>query len=232
MQLNKYIAQTGIASRRKAELLIENREITVNSEIVTDCGYRVKPTDKVKYKDEILKEQKKVYLLLNKPKGYITTVSDEKNRRTVMELIDPRVKERLYPIGRLDRNTTGLLILTNDGEFALKLSHPSHKVEKVYIVTLDKNFIQKDFTKLLEGIKLVDGYMKPDSLYYLEKKNILKISLHSGKNRIVRRAFEFFGYKVKSLDRALYGGITKKGLKAGVSRVLTEQEISLLSKQQ
>lgn len=228
MQLNKYVAQTGLCSRRKAETLIKSGNITVNSVVITDSGYKVKSNDIVKYKEKILKREKKIYILLNKPKNYITTVSDEKNRKTVMDLINIDLKARLYPVGRLDRNTTGLLLLTNDGELTQKLSHPSFQIQKIYSVTLDKPLIENDFKQILRGIKLEDGFIQADSLSYQNRKNIVLISLHSGKNHIVRRIFDYFGYKIKSLDRVFYAGLTKTNLPRGAWRFLTEQEVAML----
>lgn len=232
-QLNKFIAQSGLCSRRNAELLIKSGDITINGHKITDLTYRVKPTDAVKYKNKIIKPQKKVYILLNKPKGYITTVADEKNRLTVLDLIPIKIKERLYPVGRLDKDTTGLLLITNDGELAQKLSHPSYEIQKVYQVTLDKPLTQEEFQKIKHGVRLEDGFIKPDSIKYQGNKlNSLTMTIHSGKNRIVRRIFEHFDYKAIKLDRIGYAGLSKKSLSQGAWRYLNQKEINSLLEQE
>jgi len=229
VRLNKYIANAGICSRREADKLIEAGVVKVNGETVTTLGYKVKPTDIVEVEGQKIKNEKKVYILLNKPKDYLTTTKDPKNRKTVMELIKGAVKERVFPVGRLDRQTTGLLLFTNDGELADKLMHPKSNVPKLYHVTLNKNFSGSDFEKLVKGIELEDGFIKPDALsYVMGKKNELGIQIHSGKNRIIRRIFEHLGYDVIKLDRVMYAGLTKKNLPRGKWRFLTEKEVNFL----
>lgn len=229
VRLNKYIANAGICSRREADKLIEAGVVKVNGETITTLGYKVKPTDIVEVEGQKIKNEKKVYILLNKPKDYLTTTKDPQNRKTVMELIKDAVKERVFPVGRLDRQTTGLLLFTNDGELADKLMHPKSNVPKLYHVTLDKNFSGSDFEKLIKGIELEDGFIKPDALsYVMGKKNELGIQIHSGKNRIIRRIFEHLGYDVIKLDRVMYAGLTKKNLPRGKWRFLTEKEVNFL----
>lgn len=228
-QLNKFISTAGICSRRKAESLIKSGLVTVNNITVKDPGFRVSSVDLVKYKGKLIKAAEKIYILLNKPKNYITTVSDEKDRKTVLDLITLDTKERIYPVGRLDRATTGLLIITNDGEFSQKLAHPSSKVDKSYEIEIDKPLTPEDFAKIKAGLKLEDGFIKVGSIRYAgDKKNILKITLHSGKNRIIRRIFEFLGYKVTKLDRYQYANLTKKNLAIGDWRFLTKSEVDKL----
>jgi 23S rRNA pseudouridine2605 synthase len=229
IRLNKFIANAGICSRREADELIELGAITVNGEIVTTLGYKVGPTDIVKYNNEPLKGEKNVYLLLNKPKDFITTVEDPQDRKTVMWLIKDKCKERIYPVGRLDRNTTGVLLFTNDGELAKKLTHPSYEVEKIYQVTLDKSLKPDDLEKIEKGIHLEDGFIKPDVVSYTgPDKSVIGIEIHSGRNRIVRRIFEQFGYDVIKLDRVVFAGLTKKDLPRGRSRFLTQLEVANL----
>lgn len=229
VRLNKYIANAGICSRREADKLIEAGVVKVNGETITTLGYKVKPTDIVEVEGQKIKNEKKVYILLNKPKDYLTTTKDPQNRKTVMELIKDAVKERVFPVGRLDRQTTGLLLFTNDGELADKLMHPKSNVPKLYHVTLDRNFSGSDFEKLINGIELEDGFIKPDALsYVMGKKNELGIQIHSGKNRIIRRIFEHLGYDVIKLDRVMYAGLTKKNLPRGKWRFLTEKEVNFL----
>ena len=229
MQLNKYLANSGICSRRKADIIIKSGLVTVNNNIVKESYFKVSDTDIVKYNNKTVKIEKKIYIILNKPKNYITTVKDEQNRRTVLDLLKPKIKERVYPIGRLDYDTTGLLLITNDGDFAQRLAHPSKLVKKTYIATLDKPLNKIDFEKIKLGIKLYDGFIKPDLIEYLKKdSNIIKIAIHSGKNRILKRIFKNFGYKVKKLDRIEYGPLSKKGLSRGQWRYLTKKEIKSL----
>jgi 23S rRNA pseudouridine2605 synthase len=229
VRLNKYIANAGICSRREADKLIEAGVVKVNGETITTLGYKIKPTDIVEVEGQKIRNEKKVYILLNKPKDYLTTTKDPKNRKTVMELIKGAVKERVFPVGRLDRKTTGLLLFTNDGELADKLMHPKSNVPKLYHVTLNKNFSGSDFEKLVKGIELEDGFIKPDALsYVMGKKNELGIQIHSGKNRIIRRIFEHLGYDVIKLDRVMYAGLTKKNLPRGKWRFLTEKEVNFL----
>lgn len=227
IRLNKFIAHCGVCSRREAASLVKEGQIVVNGVIEYNPSYPVKPEDQVVYQGKRLKKEfSKIYLLMNKPKNTITTLSDEKGRKTVYDLIKSEVTERIYPVGRLDRNTTGLLLLTNDGDLAQKLSHPSRKIKKLYHVTLDKNLSKRDFEQIVLGITLEDGPVSVDSLAYAnQKKDEIGIEIHSGKNRIVRRIFEFLGYEVLKLDRVLFAGLTKKNLPRGRYRHLTEQEV-------
>lgn len=231
MRLNKYIANSGISSRREADKLIEAGAVSVNGIIVTELGTKVGPGDKVQYGDQTINREKPRYVLLNKPKGYITTVDDPEKRKTVMVLVAGACKERIYPVGRLDRNTTGLLLFTNDGNIAKKLTHPRYGIKKIYHVELDKNLARADFLKITEGFKLDDETVSVDAIEYIgdgKDKKQIGIELHSGQNRIVRRIFEFFDYKVLRLDRVYYAGLTKKNLPRGNWRLLDEQEINLL----
>jgi 23S rRNA pseudouridine2605 synthase len=226
--LTKYIAQSGVCSRRRATELVEAHKVLVNHQLALEPGYRVKPTDTVVVQGEPIQKQRKVYILINKPKDYITTTSDEKGRRCVTDLVTPFVSERLYPVGRLDRTTTGLLLMTNDGELAQKLSHPKYEVAKVYHVTLQNSLAQQHLMEIKAGLELEDGLVHVDFVDYLEKKSSIVIQLHSGKNRIVRRLFEHFGYIVKKLDRVGYAGLTKTGLTVGKWRALTAAEVHAL----
>lgn len=229
IRLNRYISNAGICSRREADELIASGCVSVNGKIVTELGYKVKEGDEVNYSGQRLKTEKHVYVLLNKPKDYITTSDDEKGRRTVMELVAGACKERIYPVGRLDRNTLGLLLFTNDGEMAKKLTHPKHMIQKLYHVELDKNLKHDDLVKIQEGIELEDGFIKPDEVAYAgESKREVGILIHSGRNRIVRRIFEQLGYEVIRLDRVMFAGLTKKDLPRGRWRLLTEKEVSFL----
>lgn len=229
VRLNKYIANAGICSRREADVLISTGAVSVNDEVITELGYKVKPTDVVRYGDKVLQNEKPVYLLLNKPKDYITTTFDDRGRKDVMELVSGACKERIYPVGRLDRDTTGLLLFTNDGDMTKKLTHPSHGIEKTYHVELNKNFANIDMCALRQGIELEDGVITPDEVAFVgESKRDLGITIHSGKNRIVRRIFEFLGYEVVKLDRVVFAGLTKKDLPRGKWRFLTQAEINIL----
>ncbi|MBX7203596.1 MAG: pseudouridine synthase, partial [Bacteroidia bacterium] len=231
IRLNKYIANAGICSRREADDLIKGGVIKVNGIIVTEMGYRVSAEDRIQYGDQTLSKESKRYLLLNKPKDYITTSDDPEGRKTVMELVKNACKERLYPVGRLDRATTGLLLMTNDGELAKRLTHPSHQIRKVYHVSLDKNLKAIDLKRIAEGITLEDGLAEVDEISWIGEgaaKNEVGIALHSGKNRIVRRIFEHLGYEVTKLDRTYFAGLTKKNLARGKFRFLTDKEINLL----
>lgn len=228
IRLNRYISNSGICSRRKADELITAGVISVNGEVVTELGSKVDPAkDEIKYNGERLKREKMVYVLLNKPKDYITTTDDPQERRTVMQLVANATKERIYPVGRLDRNTTGLLLLTNDGNLAEKLSHPRNSISKIYNVELDKSLNQGDFNKIVFGLELEDGFVKPDDLSYVQggSKREVGIQIHSGKNRIVRRIFESLGYDVVKLDRVVYANLTKKDLPRGRWRYLEEKEL-------
>ena len=230
-RLNKYIANAGICSRREADQLIAAGSVTVNGKVVTEMGYKVKEGDVVAYGGETLRSEAKRYFLLNKPKGFITTVDDPQERQTVMMLMDSACRERIYPVGRLDRNTTGLLLFTNDGELAKRLTHPSTGVYKIYHVELDKPVSREDMKKMLEGIELEDGPIKVDDVQYVEgmnDKRIVGVALHSGKNRIVRRIFEHLGYEVHKLDRVVFAGLTKKDLPRGRYRELTAKEVGFL----
>lgn len=230
IRLNKYIANAGICSRREADVLIATGAITVNGEVVTEMGHKVMPTDEVRYGDRVLQREKPVYVLLNKPKDYITTTDDERGRANVMELVRDACEERIYPVGRLDRDTTGLLLFTNDGELTKKLTHPSSEVEKTYAVELDKPFASVDMDLLRNtGVELYDGKIIPDEVEYVgEGKREVGITIHSGKNRIVRRIFESLGYEVIKLDRVIFAGLTKKDLPRGRWRFLTKSEVSFL----
>jgi len=228
IRLNRYISNSGICSRRKADELIESGVVTVNGVAVSELGTKVDPAkDEIKYNGERLKREKMVYVLLNKPKDYITTTDDPQERRTVMHLVAKATKERIYPVGRLDRNTTGLLLLTNDGNLAEKLSHPRNNISKLYNVELNKNLTQGDFNKIEFGIELEDGLIKPDDLSYVQggSKREIGIQIHSGKNRVVRRIFESLGYEVVKLDRVVYASLTKKDLPRGRWRYLDEREL-------
>ena len=228
IRLNKYIANSGICSRREADDLIVAGAVSVNGQIVTELGAKVMPTDEVRYEDKILQREKPIYILLNKPKDYITTTEDERGRDNVMVLIEGACKQRVYPVGRLDRNTTGLLLFTNDGELTKKMTHPRFGIKKIYQVDLNKDLEQEDFEKLKKGIVLEDGLMQPDELEYVDGKRILGITLHSGKNRIIRRLFEHLGYEIEKLDRVYYAGLTKKNLPRGEWRILRQEEVNML----
>lgn len=228
-RLNKYIANAGICSRREADDLIKSGCVSVNGKVITELGFKVKEGDVVNYSGSQIKTEKPVYLLLNKPKDYITTAADDRGRRTVMELIEGACKERIYPVGRLDRNTTGLLLFTNDGEMTKKLTHPKHNVQKLYHVELDKNLKQTDLLKIRDGVELEDGLIIPDEVSYVgETKREVGIQIHSGANRVVRRIFEHLQYEVIKLDRVMLAGLTKKNLPKGRWRFLTDAEISFL----
>ena len=231
MRLNKYLAHCGIASRRAADTLIMQGHVTVNGVVVQEMGYKVKDNDIVQYKGKAVRPVDKfVYFLLNKPRNILSTSQDERGRRTVLDILETKINERVYPVGRLDRNTTGLLLLTNDGELTKKLSHPKHKVPKVYHVTLNKNLNLKDLEQIRTGITLEDGDIKADSLHYIEDmtKREVQIEIHSGKNRVIRRIFEHLGYEVLKLDRTYYAGLTKKNLPRGRYRPLTKEEVRML----
>ena len=231
MPLNKFLAHCGVCSRREAIALIGKNLVKVNGVIVTEPGYKVQPTDEIFYNTKKLFVTKNlVYILLNKPKDYITTTDDPQGRKTVLQLIQKATAERVYPIGRLDRNTSGVLLLTNDGDLTQKLSHPSYEIKKIYEVKLDKNLTKTDFDKILDGLTLEDGIVLVDSLAYADSKDksIIGIEIHSGRNRIVRRIFESLGYDVKGLDRVMYAGLTKKNVERSKWRYLSEKEIRLL----
>lgn len=231
MRLNKYIANAGICSRREADDLISSGVVQVNGKTITEMGYRVKPTDIIKYGGQTLKKERLVYLILNKPKDYITTADDPQKRRTVLELIAGACKERIYPVGRLDRATTGLLMFTNDGDLTKKLTHPKYGVRKIYHVELDKPLKRADMDKIIEGLELEDGPIKVDEISYVANgvdKTQVGVEIHSGKNRIVRRIFEHMGYNVRKLDRVMFGSLTKKDMARGRWRFLTDAEVGML----
>ena len=231
MPLNKFLAHCGICSRRDAVAVIAEGNVKVNGVIATEPGYKVQPTDEVIHNSKKLFVTKNlVYILLNKPKDYITTTDDPQGRKTVLQLIQAATTERVYPIGRLDRNTSGVLLLTNDGDLTQKLSHPSYEITKIYEVKLDKNLTKIDFDKILQGLILEDGLVNVDSLAYADAKDksIIGIEIHSGRNRIVRRIFESLGYDVKGLDRVMYAGLTKKNVERSKWRYLSEKEIRVL----
>ena len=230
IRLNRFISVSGICSRRQADELIQAGLISVNGQVVTELGVKVSRNDDIRYNGERIKSEKPVYLLLNKPKDYVTTVKDPHASRNVMNLIRDACTERIYPVGRLDRNTTGVLLFTNDGDLAKTLTHPSYKKKKIYYITLDKSLTQGDFEKILKGFDLEDGFIQADDLSYPEPNDRKKIGLeiHSGRNRIVRRIFEHLGYRVRKLDRVYFAGLTKKGLMRGKWRFLTQKEINML----
>lgn len=231
MPLNKFVAHSGICSRRDAAELIRQGEVKVNDEVITEPGTKVSPKDNITFKGKKITPSKNlVYILLNKPKDYITTLDDPEGRKTVLDLIKRATDERVYPVGRLDRNTSGVLLITNDGELAQTLSHPSNDIKKIYEVRLDKQLTRADFEKLQTGIQLEDGFIVPDALGYVDSKDktIIGIEIHSGRNRIVRRMFEHLGYDVRNLDRVTYAGLTKKNVQRGKWRFLTEKEVRIL----
>ena len=230
VRLNKYLANAGICSRREADSYIQAGLITVNGEIVTELGVKVVPTDDVRFNSERINPERKVYVLLNKPKDCVTTVDDPQERKTVLDCLRGIGKERIYPVGRLDRNTTGVLLLTNDGDMAAKLTHPKFMKKKIYHVTCDKNVAMSDMDLLVNGIELEDGRVYADEVSYVNEadRSQIGIEIHSGKNRIVRRMLEHLGYRVNKLDRVLFAGLTKKNLRRGDWRYLTDKEINML----
>ena len=230
IRLNKFLANAGVCSRREADEFITAGVVSVNGQVVTELGTKVKQTDEIKFHDQPISIEKKVYVLLNKPKDYVTTSDDPQNRKTVMDLVRNACKECIYPVGRLDRNTTGVLLLTNDGDLASKLTHPKYLKKKIYHVYTDKNVTAADMRQIAEGITLEDGEIHADAIDYAsptDKKQV-GIEIHSGKNRIVRRIFESLGYRVIKLDRVFFAGLTKKNLRRGDWRYLTEQEVNML----
>ena len=231
MPLNKFVAHAGICSRRDAADLVKSGKVSVNGKVISEPGHKVTSTDDIRIQGKkITPSRSLVYILLNKPKDHITTTEDPEGRKTVMDIIKKATTERVFPIGRLDRNTTGVLLLTNDGELAQKLSHPSYEVRKIYEVTLDRPLVKKDFDELMNGLTLDDGFIAPDSLAYADTRNksVIGIEIHSGKNRIVRRMFEKLGYDVRNLDRVMYANLTKKNVERGKWRFLQEKEVRLL----
>lgn len=231
MRLNKFMAHAGVASRRAADEIIKTGAVKVNGKVVMEMGFKVMPGDKVTYNGKPLKPvQTMYYVLLNKPKGFITTTKDERDRKTVMHLVRQATDQRIYPVGRLDRNTTGLLLLTNDGDLAQKLTHPSKGVKKVYHAVVNKDVTNADLEAIAKGLELEDGLAMVDGVAYTDPKDktSIGVELHIGKNRIVRRIFEHLGYEVEKLDRVYFGGLTKKDLARGKWRFLTEREVVML----
>lgn len=230
IRLNKYISNAGYCSRREADKLISEGKVKVNGKVITELGAKINADDKVMIDAKILTNENLVYILLNKPRGYLTTTKDDQNRKTVMELIENKTKERVYPVGRLDRNTSGVLLFTNDGELTNLLTHPSSEISKVYSVHLNKSLSKGDYIKITQGILLEDGEIFVDEIAYTDPTDFSKIGLtiHSGRNRIVRRIFESLGYEVEKLDRAMFGILTKKDLPRGKSRFLSPKEVRIL----
>ncbi|NLE35723.1 MAG: rRNA pseudouridine synthase [Bacteroidales bacterium] len=232
IRLNKYIADSGVCARREADELIRQGYITVNGKKVADMGIKVLPGDRVEYRGKRLTPGKKVYVLLNKPKGYVTTVRDPHAENTVLDLVRDATRERIYPVGRLDKATTGVLLLTNDGDLAGKLTHPSYGAGKIYHVFLDKEITRHDMEKIIEGVALDDGTVSADAISWTDPADHTQVGveIHSGQNRVVRRIFEKLGYKVRKLDRVSFAGLTKKNLQRGHWRLLTQKEISMLKR--
>ncbi|HKL38009.1 MAG TPA: pseudouridine synthase [Bacteroidales bacterium] len=230
VRLNKYIADSGLCSRREADELIASGQITVNGKKVSEMGLRIQPGDTVKHRGKVLKNEKPVYILLNKPKDVVTTVKDEHAKRSVIDLVKNACKERVYPVGRLDRNTTGLLLLTNDGELTKRLTHPRYQKKKVYHVVLDKPVVKSHLESIVEGIELDDEMVRADAASYVDisDKTQVGVEIHTGQNRVVRRIFESLGYRVKKLDRVYFAGLTKKNLPRGKWRFLTQKEVNML----
>ena len=230
MRLNRFIANAGVCSRREADKYISAGLVTVNGNIITEMGVKVKMNDDVRFDGRKLNAEKKIYLLLNKPKDFVTTTDDPHAERTVMELVKDACPERIYPVGRLDKSTTGVLLFTNDGELSDRLTHPSHNIKKIYQVSLDKPLTKNDMLQIAEGVELEDGAIAADAISYIDGKNKTEIGMeiHSGRNRIVRRIFEHLGYKVKKLDRVYFAGLTKKNLPRGKWRFLSHKEVQFL----
>lgn len=229
VRLNKFIANSGLCSRREADQYIIEGLVSVNGQVVTELGTKVFQNDMVKVEDKVIKGEEKVYILMNKPKNCVTTTDDPQARKTVIDLIAGKCSQRVYPVGRLDRDTTGVLLLTNDGDLTERLTHPSYNKKKIYQVFLDKNLTQKDFEKILKGVHLDDGMINADALSYIDGDHSqVGIEIHSGRNRIVRRIFESLGYKVVKLDRVYFAGLTKKSLRRGQWRFLTDKELAML----
>lgn len=232
IRLNRFIAHSGVCSRREADELIRNGLITVNGKMVSDLGTKVSAGDDIRYKNRRLSAEKKVYILMNKPRGYVTTVEDPHADQTVIDLIGDACTERVYPVGRLDKETTGVLLLTNDGDLTGKLTHPKYKRKKIYHVFLDKAVTRNDLTLLAEGVELDDEMITADAVSYADPddKTQIGIEIHSGQNRVVRRIFEKLGYRVKKLDRVYFAGLTKKNLQRGKWRFLSDKEITMLKR--
>jgi 23S rRNA pseudouridine2605 synthase len=232
LRLNRFIANSGICSRREADVLIQDGFITVNGKTITELGTKVTHNDNIRYKNKRLSAEKKVYILMNKPKGYVTTVEDPHADHTVLELIGDACTERIYPVGRLDKETTGVLLLTNDGDLTGKLTHPKYKKSKIYHVFLDKPVTKNDLIRITGGVDLDGELVVADAVSYADPsdKSQIGIELHSGQNRVIRRMFELLGYKVKKLDRVYFAGLTKKSLQRGKWRFLTDKEVSMLKR--
>ena len=230
IRLNKFIAKSGLCSRREADEYIKNGMVEVNGTMITEMGYKVEPTDEVRFDGKILTPEDKIYILLNKPKGFITTTNDERDRKTVMDLVKNATPTRVFPVGRLDRQTTGVLLFTNDGDLTKKLTHPSHNVRKIYHVVLDKPLHGDDMAQVRKGIPMTEGIARVDKVSYIEGKsrNEVGVEIHIGWNRVVRRIFERLGYKIVSLDRVSFAGLTKKNVKRGTWRILDKKEIDFL----
>lgn len=232
LRLNKFISNAGICSRRDADDLIKAGEISVNGKIIKELGIKVSPKDDIRYKGKKISREQQVYILLNKPKDVVTTIRDKHADRTVIDLVKNACPERVYPVGRLDKNTTGILLLTNDGELTKQLTHPSYNKKKIYHVQLNKDLTKGDMIKIIEGIQLDEDFIQADAISYVDEKDKTQIGIeiHSGQNRIVRRIFESLGYKIKKLDRVYFAGLTKKNVPRGKWRFLTPQEISILKR--
>ena len=230
IRLNKFISMSGLCSRREADEFIKEGNVTVNGQVITEMGVKINPADEVRFNGEQLQGEKRVYILMNKPKGFVTTVEDPNAERTVMDIVQNACKERVYPVGRLDKNSLGVLLITNDGELTKKLTHPSHEKQKVYQVTLDRKPVPEELSRLLDGIELDDGVAKADEIDILDMASgrDVGITIHTGRNRIVRRMFEELGYHVQKLDRVYFAGLTKKGLRRGAWRYLTPKEVAML----
>jgi len=227
-RLNKYVSNSGVCSRRAADELIVKGEVSVNDAVVLEPGYRVQQGDKVEYKGKVIRPiEQRIYILLNKPRDVITTLSDERGRKSIQDIIKGKVSTHVFPVGRLDRDTTGLLLITNDGDLTKRLSHPSYEVKKIYHATLNKPLEESDLEKIRTGLQLEDGFMKVDGISYVKNAmpNEIGLTVHSGRNRIIRRIFEFLGYEVEKLDRVYYAGLTKKDLPRGMMRFLTKEEV-------
>ncbi len=230
IRLNKYIANAGVCSRREADDFITAGVISVNNKVVTELGTKVLPTDKVMFHNQPITLEHKIYILLNKPKDTVTTVEDTHNRKTVMDIVKNACSERVYPVGRLDRNTTGVLLITNDGELTTKLTHPKHNMKKIYYVGIDRDLEDEDMKKMLEGVDLGDLKVKADDVRFVKEdsRTLVGLEIHSGQNRVVRRIFDALGYKVMKLDRVFFAGLTKKNVQRGKYRFLTEREVNML----
>jgi len=232
LRLNKFLSNAGICSRRDADELIKSGEIFVNGKVVTELGVKVSPKDDIKYKGKKVSREQKVYILLNKPKDFVTTVQDKHADKTVIDIVKNACSERVYPVGRLDKNTTGILLLTNDGELTKELTHPSYRKKKIYHVQLNKDLTKADMLKVIDGLQLDEDFVEVDAISYVSEddKSQVGVEIHTGQNRVVRRIFESLGYRIKKLDRVYFAGLTKKNLPRGKWRFLTPQEISILKR--